>query len=104
MRSLVAVGALLLVVFAGPSHAGDGSPAAGRRPTRVLGRAFLQSPQGREFLGHSAFPKAADWRRLFHGETRAAPVPGEPAPAPVTSAQAVPQDPGTVSSVCGGVA
>ena len=104
MRSLVAVGALLLVVFAGPSHAGDGSPAAGRRPTRVLGRAFLQSPQGREFLRHSAFPKAADWLRLFHGETRAAPVPGEPAPAPVTSAQAVPQDPGTVSSVCGSVA
>ena len=104
MRSLLAVGALLLVVLAGLSHAGDGGLAAGRGPTRVRGRAFLQSAQGREFLRHSTHPKAAEWLLLYHGETRAAPVPGEPAPAPVISAQPAPLDGGSVSPVCGSVA
>jgi hypothetical protein len=102
MRSLI--GALLVVVLAGLSDAGDGGAAAGRGSTRLRGRALLQSPQGREFLRHSTHPKAAEWLQLYHGETRAASVPGEEARAPVTSAEPVPQDPGTVSAVCGAAA
>jgi hypothetical protein len=84
MRSLVAVGALLMVVLAGPSHAGDGDGVAARRlPTRVLGRALLQSPVGREFL---------------QGSIRTASVPGEPAAE--TSTGPGPLDP-TVSIGCG---
>jgi hypothetical protein len=102
MRSLVVASTLLVMVLAGLSDAGERGLVTERRPTGVLGRAFLKSPQGREFLRQSTHPKAAEWLQLYHGETRAASVPG--APAPATPTEPAPQDPGTVSSNCGTVA
>jgi hypothetical protein len=61
MRSLVALGALLIVVLAGLSDAGDGGLAVLRAYSQVPGRVFLRSPAGREFLRHSTHPKAAEW-------------------------------------------
>jgi hypothetical protein len=103
MRSLVALGALLIVVLAGLSDAGDGGLAVLRAYSQVPGRVFLRSPAGREFLRHSTHPKAAEWLWLYHREVRPAPIPGEPALAPATVAEPSAEDP-TASVACGAFA